>query len=140
MKAAEGWQPTLTATAGTSGQGVGYTMSEGVAPATHRLVETPEGLPSLVVPIDQEQQPATGAGYDRSEGPYFAPENPQEAEFRDALGDYSDAGTKTTYVREEPTPPTGSQRPNAALMATLLRTFGELQRAVPVPARKPGKQ
>ena len=92
-------------------------MSEGSAPATHRLEETPEGLPSLVVPINQEAQPETGVGYDRSEGPSFAQENPQEAEFRDALGDYSDTGTKLTYVRAEPDPPTSSERPNAALMA-----------------------
>ena len=67
LKAAEGWQEPLAPTAGTSGEGVGHTMSEGVAPATHRLVETPEGLPSLVVPIEREQQPASGDGYTMSE-------------------------------------------------------------------------
>ena len=124
LKAAEGWRQPLAATGQPSAEGVGSTMSEGSAPATHRLVETPEGLPSLVVPINREAQPATGVGHSMSEGPYFAPENPQEAEFRDALGDYTDAGTKTTYVREEPTPPTGSQRPNAALMANFYGHLG----------------
>ena len=124
VKAAEGWQPTLTATAGTSAEGVGYTMSEGVAPATHRLVETPQGLPSLVVPINPEAQPAEGVGHTMSEGPAELPP-------------LSSAAADTS-----PPEAPGDRQPAAQRGpdGQLLQKPGEFQRAVPVPAREPGKQ
>ena len=125
LEAAEGWQQPLTSTAQPSDPGVGYTMSEGVAPATHRLVDTPEGLPSLVVPINPGSQPETGVGYDRSEGPSFAPaETVDRGNVAAFLSDFGYQRNpaegnfvSTQPVEDAPREPTGSQRPNAALMA-----------------------
>ena len=61
-----------------------------------------------------------------SEGPAFAPENPQTSEMFDALGEYSDAGTKTTYVGAE-TASAAAETVNRGNVASLLADQGYRQ-------------